>query len=677
VKVGVLSDSYNCLGGASADVGSGDLPAGVTVVQEMSGCGSGTDEGRAMLQIVHDVAPGASLSFASAFNGMASFAANIVKLKNAGAKVIVDDVIYFAEPMFQDGIIAQAVDNVVADGAAYFSSAGNSARSAYQSAFRNSGTNLGSNGTNAIPDTPIFFAHDFDPGPGVDLFQTVTLPSGTTCFSFQWADRYFSVSGNPGAQTNLDVAVFINGSFIDGLFTNNIGKDPVEVGCIPISGSVQIAIGKFDGADPSLIKYVAFRSDFVANEFSTNSGTIFGHANALGAEAVGAAFYDDTPAFGVSPPVLETFSSAGTTPILFDLDGNPTNDPRSNKPEIVAPDGADTTFFGSDVEPNGFPNFFGTSAAAPHAAGVAALLFEANPTLTPAQIYSALESTAVNMGPAGFDTNSGFGLIRADEALAAIPAASPPETNITSNPVALSNSARATFTFTSTVAGSTFECSLDGGPFAPCKTPKKYSKLANGAHTFEVAAIDPNDIKDPTPANFNWTVDTARPDTTISSSPPVLTNGVNATFEFGSNEPGSTFQCKLDKDVYTPCTSPQTYNGLAAGKHTFLVAATDPAGNLDKKAAAHKWSIDTTAPETIIKTKTKSLTTSTSATFSFSAKGKGNTFACDFDGSGFSSCTSPQTFNGLSLGGHVFQVRATDPAGNTDLTPASFNWTIQ
>ena len=66
-----------------------------------------------MLQIVHDVAPGASLAFASAFNGLASFAANIQSLAAAGAKVIVDDVIYFAEPLFQDGIIAQAVNNVV------------------------------------------------------------------------------------------------------------------------------------------------------------------------------------------------------------------------------------------------------------------------------------------------------------------------------------------------------------------------------------------------------------------------------------------------------------------------------------------------------------------------------------------------------------------------------------
>jgi len=118
VTVGVLSDSFNCLGGAAADITSGDLSP-VTVVQEIGSCGVGTDEGRAMLQIVHDIAPGASLAFASAFNGTASFATNIQSLAAAGTKVIVDDVLYLAEPFFQDGIIAQAVNNAVATGVAF------------------------------------------------------------------------------------------------------------------------------------------------------------------------------------------------------------------------------------------------------------------------------------------------------------------------------------------------------------------------------------------------------------------------------------------------------------------------------------------------------------------------------------------------------------------------------
>ena len=116
---------------------------------------------------------------------------------------------------------------------------------------------------------------------------------------------------------------------------------------------------KHSGSDPGLIKYVYFGSATI-NEFDTQSSTIFGHTNAVGAEAVGAARYFNTPAFGVFPPILESFSSAGATPILFDLAGNrlATPDPRSHKPEIVAPDGGNTTFFfPDDPEADGFPEF--------------------------------------------------------------------------------------------------------------------------------------------------------------------------------------------------------------------------------------------------------------------------------------------------------------------------------
>jgi len=130
ITVGVLSDSFNCLGGAPSDVTNGDLSP-VTVIQEISSCSgpsAGTDEGRAMLQIVHDVAPGANLVFASALNGIASFASNIQSVAAAGAKVIADDVLYLAEPMFQDGIVAQAANQVVGGGVAFFSAAGNQGR---------------------------------------------------------------------------------------------------------------------------------------------------------------------------------------------------------------------------------------------------------------------------------------------------------------------------------------------------------------------------------------------------------------------------------------------------------------------------------------------------------------------------------------------------------------------
>lgn len=439
VTVGVLSDSYNVLGGESDDIASGDLPgignpfgntATVNVLlDDLSP--SNTDEGRGMLQLIHDVAPGADLAFHTAFLGQASFAKGIVDLATvAGADVIVDDVIYLAEPMFQDGIIAQAVDQVVAEGVSYFSSAGNNSRDSYESDFR-----LG------LDDTANrgYRFHDFDPSDGVDIFQQFTLDDGESILlSFQW-DEPFASAGGVGSSNDLDIFVFenddLNAKVLESAVDFNVGRDPVELlffqNTTGATANFHLAIGKFEpegGPDPTRIKYVEFRqADNI--EYATNSSTVYGHANAAGAEAVGAAFYQNTPAFGSDPAVLESFSSAGTTPILFDPAGNRLATPEiRQKPEIVAPDGTNTTFFppfpGRDVEGDGFPNFFGTSAAAPHAAAVAALMLDAVPGTSPDVIYDTLERTALDMDDPftpgfdeGFDNGTGFGLIQADLAI--------------------------------------------------------------------------------------------------------------------------------------------------------------------------------------------------------------------------------------------------------------------
>ena len=435
ITVGVLSDSFDCLGGASTDMTTGDLSL-VTVMQEKTICSNGTDEGRAMLQIVHDVAPGANLAFASGFNGMASFATNIQSLAAAGARVIVDDVLYLGEPFFQDGILAQAVNNVVATGVSYFSSAGNYARQSYQSIFRPGDFFA----ANAFSGASAFLggtAHNFDSNGGKDHFQSITIPAGTTIIIvLQWDSPFFSAcppstSNCQSTQNDLDLYMFdaSASNIITEVTSNNITMgDAVETFGVTNSGStpltVNLMIVNRSGPNPGLFKYVYFFSGPppTINEFNTQSGTIYGHANAVGAEAVGAARYSRTPAFGVSPPELESFSSSGGTPILFDSAGNRlANAEIGSKPEIVAPDGGDTTFFGTDTNGNGFPNFFGTSAAAPHAAGVAALLLQAKPGSTPLQIYAALENTAFDMGASGFDYDSGFGLIQANTALAVAP----------------------------------------------------------------------------------------------------------------------------------------------------------------------------------------------------------------------------------------------------------------
>jgi len=145
IKVGVLSVSFATVASPittlAQDIANGDLPADTTILQDFSNAAMDqTDEGRAMAQIIHDSAPGASIAFATTNFGQANFANNIIALANAGAKVIVDDVQYFAEPMFQDGVIAQAVNQVVANGAIYFSSAGNEGHAGYEAPFINGGT---------------------------------------------------------------------------------------------------------------------------------------------------------------------------------------------------------------------------------------------------------------------------------------------------------------------------------------------------------------------------------------------------------------------------------------------------------------------------------------------------------------------------------------------------------
>ena len=411
VVVGSLSDSYNCRGGAASDVSSGDLPSGVIVLAEEPGCSSGSDEGRAMMQIVRDVAPGASQAFHTGFGGIADFASGIEELAAAGATVINDDVIYFAEPMFQDGVIAHAIDNVNAAGVAYFSAAGNYARQSYESVFRPavvSGTTR----------------HDFDAGSATDTLQQVTIPAhAQVIFVLQWDQPFFSVSGSPGSASDLDLILYSSqGVALAGGIDNNIGGDPVEVFAYTNSSgkakNYQLGIRLKSGPAPGRVKYVYF-GDLTVNEFATNSGSLYGHANAAGAVAVGATRYSHTPAFGVDPPLLEYFSSAGGTPILLDFAGTAILALRQ-KPEMVAPDGGDNTFFGSDYEGNGWPNFFGTSAAAPHAAGVAALMKSLDASLTPAQIYAKMQDGALDMDIAGVDFNTGSGLIRADRSLASL-----------------------------------------------------------------------------------------------------------------------------------------------------------------------------------------------------------------------------------------------------------------
>ena len=166
-----------------------------------------------------------------------------------------------------------------------------------------------------------------------------------------------------------------------------------------------------------------------------------------------------------------------------------------------------------------------------------------------------------------------------------------PTTTIDSQPASLTNATAATFTFSSSEAGSTFVCSLDGAAATACLSPQIYSGLVQGAHTLSVKATDPAGNADPVGASATWMVDVTPPDTSITGQPSDPTSSTSATFTFGSTEAGSTFACSLDNGSFAACASPKTYSGLALGTHTLAVKATDAAGNTDPTPATATWTV--------------------------------------------------------------------------------------
>jgi hypothetical protein len=444
VKIGVLSDSYDNLGTAKKGIKQGELPGPsnpfhfnkpVEVLEDLDS--EGTDEGRAMLEIIHDVAPGSTLAFHTAFLGEADFAQGIQDLADRGCQVIADDVSYFDEPFFQDGIIAQSVDQSKSKGVTYFSAAGNDGVNSYEHGFQASNVELlgAGNGT----------AHNFSaPGDPPVYAQPVYIPPGGSLISsFQWDESSFSASG-VGSNSDLDIYLLdINGNVVAAGASDNIASgDPIEV--FGYDNNTQsptffIVILKYAGPDPHHLKYILFND---ALFYATTpaipgvlSGTCFGHPKAAGAIATGATYYQQTPAYGVDPAVIEYYSSYGGIPNYFDIEGNRIAPLIRKKPDVTAPDGVNTSFFNPFGYPDGafdgdsYPNFFGTSAAAPHGAGVAALMIEAQKlnTITPDQIRGVMSSNTSDMDDPltpgfdkGFDVASGYGLIEADKAVGAV-----------------------------------------------------------------------------------------------------------------------------------------------------------------------------------------------------------------------------------------------------------------
>ena len=536
ITVGALSDSFDgadtTIGGdpltihAAQDVASRDLPGvgnprnstPVVNLEDIPAAQGATDEGRAMLQLVHDMAPGAKLCFATAFNGTVGFADNIRRLADpasgCGADVIVDDVNYFDEPFFSEGMVGDAVDDVTAQGVSYFSSVGNDGdKGAWRAALNLvtgptalAGTNIDLTGVDpALYDGGF---QDFKPGTGVDVAQTLTLDTGGGLFDLQWNDPFdlngatfgtpyltqtgevttavpaptisfttpadavgqlaeFRVDGIPSGTTDLiltvktpsgttlgpidtggspettaakleagtytitvegfdgavgdftatvrpilspsKVSTDLNALFFlpsgEFLFSlndaNTLTGRPLELGGTPgpadIGGisKLQLVIAR-SGTGPTPVTQVGYINSgglYTSEYFNNLAPATFGHATADGATAVGA--YDP-----FRPFLPEFFTSpGGRLPIFFDSQGNRFATPKVRQvPQISATDGGNTTFFATDsrLDTDTTPNFFGTSASAPHAAAIAALMLDkaGGPrTLTPAQVRTKLQAS--------------------------------------------------------------------------------------------------------------------------------------------------------------------------------------------------------------------------------------------------------------------------------------------
>jgi len=605
VKVGILSDSFDQAtesgqGGVVAthapeDVESGDLPGAngcanatpVEVLSAMSDGSEASDEGRAMTQIVHDLAPGAGLAFASAFNGELAFANNIKALAAAGAKVIADDVFYLEEPFFQDGPVAVAVDEVVEeDGVSYYSAAGNNNLideeghdiASWETAkFRDAGSCPPA--VRAVSALNPFHCLDFNPGLAVDkTFGIEVEPGETLAIDLQWDEPWFGVG------TDLD-AFLLNatGSRIAESHEDNVAvtQTPVEILEWTNSSSsprtVQLVINRFAGSSPRLkFAMVENGGGVSSTEYPQSSGedvvgpTIFGHSGAANAISVGAVFRQEIE----GKTVLEPYSSHG--PVIHDFGPVEGTSPAAaipeetlSKPDVVATDCVRTTFFASFR--SGFWRFCGTSAAAPHAAAVAALALDREPAAESDDLRNALTASATALS--GYEScEIGVGLIEAVGALEEVvakadgvePNCEAPESEVDPEEAAAPG-----------------EWGSEAPPPPPPTPP-------SGGGSTPPSSNPPEELPPVTPRP---------PRTSILQHPPKLIHTAQrralAIFRFGSNESDVSFVCRIDGGLFRPCPQ-RLARRFPSGWHVVEVAARNAEGLGDHSPARYRFKVKTT-----------------------------------------------------------------------------------
>lgn len=401
VKIGIISDSFNVNGGANAAAAAGFLPAnanGTTAVDIITeGPAGSSDEGQAMAELIHATAPGAQIDFASGSSSEASFASAVAALRQAGCQIIVDDLTYLQTPFFQTaGTVDTAVQAAVAAGVNYFSAAGNFGDAYLQSAFTGTSTII----DRTVSPTPLE-ANTFGNGTANDDV-TIQGGSGTAYLVLQWNAPYTGLSGL-GAPDLVTMNLYGGGTRIGTSYQQSDNGVPVteELLSLPepaTTTTYQLAIYVNPGrVAPSSFKLVLAGLGNGSGPAGTiddpaagaGAGDVFGQALVPGVNAVGAVDAGNSAAFGQTPDFTQYYSDTGAVSVL-------------------APDGIATTV-------SGFSNFLGTSAAAPDAAAVAALLLQDHPNLSNTQVTAALESSATSLGlPA---SEQGAGLINAAAAV--------------------------------------------------------------------------------------------------------------------------------------------------------------------------------------------------------------------------------------------------------------------
>ena len=385
---------------------SRDLPSSIEINPALPGLG---DEGTALLEIIHDLAPGADLAFSGADSSLGFVEATLWLANDAfdgeGADVIVDDLGYYLEPYFEDGLVALAAADAVAGGAVFASAAGNYASGHYSGQFSDDGNGY----------------HDFDDSGATDIALRVELGSALI---LQWNDQFGS-SGNdydlfvcpPGLKP---VKFNLQNDVCESSTREQDGDDdPYEriFTLFPYYSKADVYIRKFSGSARQLKLFVAHGE---ALEHGNLEGGIIGHPAVSGVLAVGAIAANDP-----GHDDARYYSDRGQTEIYF-----PSRETRP-KPDVMGIDGVTVTGsggFGVPIVGISGSRFYGTSAAAPHVAGIAALVMEAqrkaNPSMTKKAVADAvaqtLRDTAVDIGDQdsnGYSKELGYG--RAD-ALAAI-----------------------------------------------------------------------------------------------------------------------------------------------------------------------------------------------------------------------------------------------------------------